>query len=235
MNKAVKQGCMWGCGLVTLVLVAVVGAGTWYAVQMTKDFKEVRASEEELVAAVPADSTYVGSLSTPPAPERIRAFAEVRRGLHERRLQLEQQVGEFKASFAPSGGGPLAFYRNLRAGSELAPVYAAFWRKRNELLRKQAMGPREYDFLYRLIFYTWLEHDPADGAGTPQGTTLAGGRKPGEPDTTILPEVPVWAGDPAELDAALAPYRGDLEATYSPVLNPLEIMFAEGQGRKTVK
>lgn len=227
MNKATKQGCMWGCGLATLVLVAVVGSGTWYAARISKDFKEVQAQEEALAAAVPADSSYAADLDTPPEAGRIRAFLAVRRGLHERRLQLERQITEFKASFTPSGGGPLAFFRNLRASTDLAPVYASYWSKRNALLQEQGMGPREYVFLYTLVYYTWLGHDPADGSGTPAGSMMAGGKeKTVDARRPDLPATPVWAGDPDELDAALSPYRDDLEAAYSPVLNPLEIMFA---------
>jgi len=224
-SKTTKQGCLWGCGLLTLVLVAIAGTGTWYAAQMSKDFKAVQESEEELVREVPDDAAFMPGLVVPPQSDRLRAFAAVRTGLHERRLQLEQQVGAFQAEVG-EGAGPAGFLRRLRAGTELAPVYAGYWQKRNTLLRAEGLGPREYDFLYRLIYYAALGHDPADGSGTPSGMSPsgnesipAGGRN--------LPEIPVWAGDPEVLAAALAPYLDALEAAYSPVLNPLEIMFQE--------
>ncbi len=228
MNRAAKQGCLWGCGLLTLILVAVAGTGTWYAVRMTTDFKAVKSGEEELLAAVPADSAYAGNLDQPPARQRVAAFLDIRRGLHERRLMLAQEVADFREVRAGDHGGPLGFFKSLRAGTELTPVYAGFWQKRNELLRTHGMGPREYSFLYRLLYFTWLGHDPHDGARTPTGTSLVGS-PPGNkgPGTPIPPRAPVWEGRPAALDSALAGFRTDLEALYSPVLNPLEILFVE--------
>ncbi len=225
MNKGTKKGCLWGCGLVTLILVAIAGAGTWYAANMTKDFNQVKASEEALVAAVASQGTYKMDLVHPPAPERIEAFLEVRRGLEEWALNLERSVAEFKAARDEDTGGPWGFFKSLRAGTELAPVYAGFWQKRNELLLEQQMGPEEYAFLYRLIFQTWLGHDPQDGEETPTGTTLATGKN--EVHTLTSPPVLKWAGDPGDLAETLAPFRHALAKTYRPVLNPLEFLFVE--------
>ncbi len=226
MNKPAKQGCMWGCGLLTLILVAIAGTGTWYAAHMTSEFKDVTTSEEALLAAVPADSAYTGDLVLPPAAERVTAFVDIRGGLQERRLQLEQAVDDFRSVMNEGGGGPLGFFKSLRAGTELAPVYAGFWQKRNELLLEHGMGPREYSFLYRLLYFTWLGHDPHDGAQTPQATSLAAGKHGKDtPRDLAIPEAPVWQGDPAALDAALAGFREDLEHYYNPEINPLEIMF----------
>lgn len=226
MQKAYKQGCWWGCGLMTLVLVAVVGTGTWYAVKMTTDFRAVKDSEQELWSEVKADSSYVGDLEHPPQPERVAAFLAVQRGLHERRLGLERAVTDFEAAGGVKKGGPLGFFKGMRAASELAPVYAGFWEKRNELLLAQHMGPREYSFLYRLLYDTWLGHDPLDGSLAPTMDGKRSRRADGIP--APLP-APVWRGDPAALDSALADVRPELEANYSPLLNRLETMF-EGAG-----
>ncbi len=226
MNKATKRGCVWGCGLATLMLVAIAGVGTWYASRMNQDFKQVKTSEEVLVQAVSAQGPFTGDLVHPPTPDRIAAFLRVRRGLQEWRQNLERSVGEFKAAHVEARGGIPKFFKSLRAGTELAPVYAGFWQKRNELLLEQKMGPQEYTYLYRLIFYTWLRHDPRDGAETPAGTALVTG-KTGKADAHAPPPLPapVWAGDPSALEQALAPFGQALSNTYSPVLNPLEVLF----------
>jgi len=224
VNKAVKQGCMWGCGLMTLVLVAVVGTTSWYAVRMTTDFKAVKEGAERLLSQVKADSAYVEDRRHPPAPERVEAFLAVRRGLHERQLGMEQAVADFVSAGGVKESGPLGFFKGLRAASELAPIYAGFWEKRNELLLQQGMGPREYSFLYRLLYQTYLGHDPADGSLAPAGPV--GGAVPSHRLDAGIP-APVWEGDPAQLDSALAEVRLELEAHYSPVTNRLETLFEE--------
>ena len=228
VNKAVKQGCMWGCGLMTLVLVAVLGTTSWYAVRMTTDFKAVKEAEEELLAQVKADSAYVEDRQHPPAPARVEAFLAVRRGLRERQLGMQQAVADFVAAGGVKEGGPLGFFKGLRAASELAPVYAGFWEKRNELLLQQGMGPREYSFLYRLLYHTWLGHDPGDGALAAIGPARRAGQSH-RPDAGI--GAPVWEGDPALLDSTLADVRLELEAHYNPVTNRLETLFEKAGPR----
>ncbi len=227
MNKMKKQGCLWGCGLMILVLVAIAGTGTWYAAQMTKEFKQVKASEGALVQAVAKSGDYSLDLIQPPAVGRIEAFLEVRQGLVDWRGNLTRAVTDFQVEREKGFSGPMGFYRSLQSGTELAPIYAGFWEKRNKLLLEQKMGPHEYIFLYRLIYQTWLGHDPQDGLETPRAAHFTNGQVAGD-DASSLKSLPplVWEGDMAKLDEVLAPYRQDLEITYSPLLNPLECLFS---------
>lgn len=163
MNKAFKRGLGIGCGVMLLVLLAIVGGGTWYAVKLNKDYKAVEASEKALIAATVGLGEYVPPKSGVPGPDRLEIFATVREDMAERRAGLARASQSFATEQSAGKRGSLPqFLRVLSSGSELAPVYAGFWQARNRILQERGMGPEEYIYLYCLIYYSWLGRSPAD-------------------------------------------------------------------------
>ncbi len=192
--------------------VILMGAATWYAREINREYKVVQRTEDALLAAT-GGSPFVPPSDLSLRPERLDAFLAVRDSLSAQRFELVAQATEFaRQKNHLQKRGLKEFLSLLDSGSELAPVYAAYWIQRNRALLAQGMGPQEYIWLYSVVYYEWLEKDPADGRD--EAATGA----------------PIRAEISGVLSAAtidlLAPRRLRLEATYSPVINPVELIFA---------
>ena len=195
-----KLGLGIGCGLIMLLVVAVLGTATWYAGRVNEEYKEVRDSEEALLLATEKDGGYRPPAQGIPAPERIEVFLAVREELESWRRTMATASEEFGADREKQRAGGIGdFLKLVNTGSDLMPVYAGFWTARNEALRIHAMGPGEYRYIYRLVYSTWLELDrPA-----------------------INREV--FSRD--QLTAAFEPFRDRLTAVFDPQVDPVELIF----------
>jgi hypothetical protein len=200
--------------VVLLAMVAIAGSATWYAARINREYKEVARSEKILRARVGRDAFR------PPAQldvsaERVDIFLAVRDSLYEERLDLEAAATTFARERERNrSGGPKAMWNLLGAGSDLAPVYADYWEARNRALAAHLMSPEEYTWLYRVLYHEWLGRDPEDGRDENAAA-------PGPAEMAPL----VGELTPASRDL-LAPRRLRLEATYSPLLNPVELIFS---------
>jgi hypothetical protein len=177
MDTKWTRGCGVGCTVLVLLVVALAGGGLWYARRMASEFDVVRDSEQVLVERFGAPEAWVPA-TVVPAPERVARFAEVRADLAEWRVRLAVHTASMTA-LERGGGNPLGrVVRSIRAGSELATVYAGFWTARNQALLAAEMGPGEYIWFYHLVYHAWLGHDP--GAGSDQGAWYVGETADGE-------------------------------------------------------
>ena len=163
MENKWTRGCGIGCIVLALVSVALVGSGLWYARQMKAEFKVVRASEEALIAAHGSLDDWRPAALVPD-PEHVARFVDIRNGLDEWRLRLATHTRYLAGIEAEETHRIKRFMRSIRAGGELATLYAGFWRARNEALIEAGMGAGEYVWLYHLAYYAWLGHDPAAGS-----------------------------------------------------------------------
>lgn len=195
-----KWGLGIGCGLMVLVFVGIVGVGTWYATRINAEYKEVRDTEERLIAATEGDEDYRPPPGGVPGPERIEAFLAVREELKPWLDTLYEANEQFLADRdRQQAGGVKDFLKLFNTGSDLMPIYAGFWTARNEALLKHEMGPGEYVYIYRLTYQTWLnlDRDGGPAANYPSGA----------------------------LTSALEPYRDRLVDAYVPEVGILEQIF----------
>ncbi len=145
--------------------------------------------------------------------QRLAAFLAVRDSLAAQQFELAAQAAAFaRERNQGRDRGLREFLRLLDSGSELAPVYAAYWIQRNRSLLAHEMGPDEYIWLYSVIYYEWLGKDPSDGR---------------EDAPTAPPlRAEISGALPAETLDLLAPHRLRLEANYSSLVNPVELIFS---------
>ncbi len=208
-----KKGCGIGCLILFSATVVLMGAATWYARKINHEYKIVQRTEQALLAAT-GDAPFIAPAGLTLTPGRLDAFLAVRDSLQGNREGLEAAALEFaREKDRSERGGFKAFLSLLDSGSELAPVYATYWSLRNRALLAHEMSPAEYIWLYNAVYYKWLGRDPADGRDL-QTSTLP-----------ILVEIP-GEFPPVTQDLLVAHHRR-LEATYSPQLNPVELIFAE--------
>jgi hypothetical protein len=163
--------------VLVLVFIMLAGGGLWYARQMESEFAVVRESEEALLAAYGSPLDWSPATLVPDSL-RIARFVEVRQALAEWRTRLAAHTTAMSA-IEQGEGNPLGkVIRSIRAGSELATIYAGFWTARNEALLAAEMGAGEYIWLFHLAYHAWLGHDP--GVGSDQGAWYIGAGDDGE-------------------------------------------------------
>lgn len=195
-----KLGLGIGCGLAILVFVGVVGVATWYATRINAEYKDVRDTEERLIAATEGEDGYRPPPGGLPAPVRIEAFLAVRQDLAPWLETLVESNEQFLADQEKQqDGGMLDALKLFFTGSDLMPVYAGFWTARNETLLEHGMGPGEYVYIYKLVYDTWL------------GLEREGGPAADYPSDSLT--------------AALEPYRDRLVAAFVPEVGILEQIF----------
>jgi hypothetical protein len=202
MGRKWKLGLGIGCGLAILVVVGVLGVATWYAGTINKEYKEVRDSEKAVLAATEGDQGFRPPPGGIPAPDRIEVFLEVRKDLVPWRRTMASASGQFATDRERQrAGGIKDLLRVVNTGSDLMPVYAGFWVARNQTLLEHGMGPGEYAYIYRLVYYTWLKREP-----------------PAE-----------WVEDLTDqtLSAAFMPFRERLLEAYDAEVDPVELIFQE--------
>jgi hypothetical protein len=206
-----KKGCGIGCLALFSVAVILAGAATWYSREINHEYKAVQRSESALLAAV-GEAAFIPPEDLLLDPVRLDAFLSVRESLFDNREELEAAATEFaREKDRNQDGGFKGLLNLINSGSALAPVYATYWTQRNESLQAQKMSPREYIWLYSLIYYKWLAKDPTDGRDA--HATVA----------SVHLEIP--REHPTKTQDLLAPRRLALEASYTPQLNPIELIF----------
>ena len=209
MDRRLKIGCGVVAGVVAVAVLLVLGGGIWFAKNMGRQYKAVQKSEAALLEATGGFETYALPPGGVPSADRIEAFVAVRTESNEWRANLATELAAFLAEQDQDDGGFWQTVRTLRAGSDLAPVFAGFWTARNEALLAHDMSPAEYVALYDLAYYAYLGYEPADGrAGTlrlPGGIEMNGGGGPRTPA-----DAPT---DPADTDPVVLVRRVLIAAT----------------------
>ena len=205
-----------GCSVVVLLAIAAAGAITWYSAQMAGDFRRVKASEQALVATEGAAAAFAPPADGVPDPARLEAFAVARESMAEWRTKLT----EAEAKFAASHSG---WWGRTGEAHDLTQVMAGFWLARNEALTKAAMGPAEYTWLYGMVYFGWLGHDPAAGR---QAMGINGGSGSRSEEARFAGLRDQWKGGvTAGAAPLLEPLRARLVAGWTEETNPIDLVF----------
>jgi len=155
MGKKGKLGLAIGCGAMLLIVVGILGMGTWYAGRINEEYKEVTNSEKALLTATEGDHRYMPPPGGVPSPDRIEIFLAAREDLDSWRGTMATASRQFAADQDRQRSGGLKDVLKLfNTGSDLMPTYAGFWTARNESLLAHEMGPGEYAYIYRLVYHT---------------------------------------------------------------------------------
>jgi hypothetical protein len=205
-----------GCGVLVVGALVVAGGLTWYSTRIAGEYRKVKQSEEALVAATAPLSAFTPPADGLPAPDRLEAFAGVREATREWRTRLAAEDRAFAAD-------PGSWWRRAGGAQDLAQVMAGFWQARNEALTTAAMGSGEYVWLYGLVYYGWLGHDPSAGrqTGLPPGGAAAKANDARFENFRLQ-----WRGGvPAGAAARLEPWRDRLAAGWNEDTNPVELIF----------
>ncbi|MCP4293557.1 MAG: hypothetical protein GY780_17155 [bacterium] len=163
MNGKVLKGCGIGCGAVSILIMIVIGSLAFFVKDMTRDYKEVAKSEEQLSDIYGQPAEFQLSVGGLPTADRIEAFITIREQQAEWRQNVALAFDQFLVQKEGSGG-LRHFFKLVQSTTEMAPSLAGFWMSRNGALLENEMSPGEYSYLYCLAYYSYLSYDPGDGA-----------------------------------------------------------------------
>ena len=148
-------GCGGGCLLVLLVLGGVGTCGYFGIKQVMDNAEDLKASLDELHDRFgPADS-YVPAADGTISSVQLQVFLAAREDLVARAAPLNDILTTLDGN-----GQPLV---KVRAGLKLFPSLIEYVGQRGTVLLEHDVHPGEYAYLYNLVYFVWLEHDPGDG------------------------------------------------------------------------
>ena len=90
----------------------------------------------------------------------MEAFLAVREDLLPARQESELLIAQLEDG---ENLGPAKIFGKIKAGMSFIPSMLAFIGERNEVLLQREMGLGEYQYIYALTFFGYLDKDPADG------------------------------------------------------------------------
>ncbi len=164
MNKQLKLGLSIGCGFLVVVVLLVVGGGTYWATNTGKEFKAAIQVEKKLNKEYGVLGVYQPAGWGVPPENRVATFVQIRQSMAEYQLGMQMALEQYiNQKNEHSGSGFMETINAVRAGSRLGPAYAQFWQARNEKLLEYGMGAGEYAYIYGLAYYGFLGHDPGEG------------------------------------------------------------------------
>jgi len=174
-------GCGAGCGVsVLLTIVITVGTG----IIMTKPFSKAVDVQDELSASFGQRDDFI-PLCAGITPDRLERFLEVRAALMPECEGFEDIQGKFQAMDAidngeeePSKGEIVKGVGNIMGavfsiGGKIGNVTLV----RNDALLANEMSLGEYNWLFILIYYSWLDYSPNTGFDTDDDRGLTGSER----------------------------------------------------------
>ncbi len=174
-------GCGAGCAVsVLLMIIITVGTG----IMMTRPFSKAVDAQNELSAAFGEREEYI-PLCDGVNADRLEAFLQVRDVMMQECAGFEDVQSKFKAmddldnsEEEPSKGDIVKGVGNIMGavfsiGGKIGDLTLV----RNEALLDNGMSLGEYNWLYILIYYSWLDYSPNTGIDNDDDQGLTGTQK----------------------------------------------------------
>jgi hypothetical protein len=159
------KGCGLGCGIVSLLAAGACVAGMMYFKSLFRGVSAAEASREKLVASLGEIGAYVPPPSGAIPGPRLSIFLTVRESLKEAPARLEASIARIPSDEEFQGQDNVVgkVLEGLGAVRTLIDQVGAYLEARDHELLRQEMGIGEYVYIYGLVYYSWLGHDPEDG------------------------------------------------------------------------
>jgi len=166
-------GCGCGCGLLALVLGLLGWGGYVFIRGIVGEAKKGEAVMAKVRERHGGFSDFQPDPTGALPPERVETFLRVRELMAEARGKTEASLA-LLSSKAPDGATevPGILGQLLRWGlgvariegvTSLPPQVIGFVSAKGNALLEAGMGPGEYQYLYAIVYFSWLGKSPADG------------------------------------------------------------------------
>jgi len=171
-------GCGSGCTVSALLLI-VITVGTGF--MMSKPFSKAVDAQQELTASFGAREEFV-PLCQGVTADRVEAFLQIRdalmgecQGFQEIQAKFKVMDELDKGEDEVSKGEVVKGVGNIMgAVFSIGPKIGHVTLVRNEALLANEMSLGEYNWLFILIYYSWLEYPPNTGFDTENTRGLTG-------------------------------------------------------------
>lgn len=150
-------GCGSGCLLVLLVFGGIGTCGYLGVKQVVDRADDLEASLDELRDRFGPAESYVPAADGAITAAQLNTFLSAREDLVLRAAPLADILSTL------DGKGPSL--AKIKAGVKLIPSLLEYVGRRGAVLLEHDVHPGEYAYLYSLVYFVWLEHDPGDGPG----------------------------------------------------------------------
>ncbi len=176
-------GCGIGCGVIILLIAALIGGSYFLMRDTMKGFKESSQSDKLLDEKYGATDSFTPWPDGAVPPTRMEVFLSVREATQPSR---EQIVKAFSA--LPMEKGQIEKLKSQSAMEKISSVFkigksafglgstlGTFMQVRNDAMLSSEMGMGEYTYIYAIAYYGGMKHSPWDGPEGPGGAAGPGG------------------------------------------------------------
>jgi hypothetical protein len=167
-------GCGLGCALFLIAGLGLCGYGAFHTARMIQrlDHSVVAAAQQEERFGAPAAFTPSPDGAIP-AP-RMAAFLSVRDALEEPRKALIEifetmpigQLRDEDLEAMPLLGKLRTALLAGRSAAGMVQRVTEIYSVRDQAMLEAGIGMGEYAYIYTVVYYSWLGHDPEDGPRT---------------------------------------------------------------------
>ncbi len=159
-------GCGIGCGVLLLLLIAAGGVGYFFVKDVVKGFQSADKSQTRMEERFGRIEDFTPDPDGILRPERVSVFLSVRDSIAWPRTELERSLEKLASNIGDIDRGEKSLWGIVgvvKKGFGFIPQIAEYTRMRNEALLDRGMGLGEYDYLYVLLYYSYLGKNPEDG------------------------------------------------------------------------
>jgi hypothetical protein len=157
-------GCGVGCGLLILLVMALVAAGAASFRGFVSDIEGSEQSQERLDARLGSLNAYTPPPDAAVPPDRLDVFLAVRVQLQPWHATMTKHLTDFPR--ADAGPASLGALQQLKVATGMGRFFrdlGGYLQQRNETLMEHEMGLGEYFYIHTLVYHWWLRYDPIDG------------------------------------------------------------------------
>jgi hypothetical protein len=174
-----------GCGGLVVLGIIIGIFGYFFVRNMSQGFRDSQGMMKTLEDKYGRAEAYVPDPHGAIGADRIETFLAVREAAAPARTGLEESLGvlaKAQKEREAQGGSARNAFQAVRTGLQMVPQMADFMKARAEALLAKDMGIGEYDYLYMIIYYSWLKRPPEDGPGVEFRSGEFGGANRGSQD-----------------------------------------------------
>lgn len=159
-------GCGIGCGAVILLLIVAIGIGAFFVKDIVKGFQSADKSQKRMEERFGQIGDFTPDPDGGLNPGRVSRFLSVRDSISWCRMELERSLEKITDKIGDMDRGDKSLwgvFSVVKKGFGFIPRIAQYYEIRNEALLDQGMSLGEYDYLYVLLYYSYLGKNPEDG------------------------------------------------------------------------
>lgn len=155
-GKKWLSGCGIGCGL-SLLIAVLGGTYTYNAFKgLETKVQDIEESTTALADQYGDRLSYIPQVDGSVPADRMEVFLSVRESVEARASRLSEILEELESD--------AGVFKKAKLWIKVVPAAVNYGGELTESMLELGMGVGEYQYIYGLVFFNVLPHDPADGS-----------------------------------------------------------------------